>query len=97
MLLVVKRRKEACAWLLTRGLPTRAVRADEWGYSDAAIRATPERINARQLLVTAHGITNPTVGDWRANAVDEVTGDHLFDLVVLAVWRELTTDVLWAT
>ena len=64
--------------------------ADEWGYSDAAIRAAPERINARQLLVTAHGITNPTVGDWRANAVDEVRGDYLFDLVTLAVWRELT-------
>ena len=65
------------------GQPTPAVCADEWGYSDAAIRAAPDRINARQLLVTAHGITNPTVGDWRANAVDEVRA------TVCSIWSRL--------
>ena len=76
--------------MLAHGSSRERCCADEWGYSDAAIRAAPDRINARQLLVTAHGITNPTVGDWRANAVDEVRGDYLFDLVTLTVWRELT-------
>ena len=69
--------------MLAHGSSRERCCADEWGYSDAAIRAAPERINARQLLVTAHGITNPTVGDWRANAVDEVRA------TVCSIWSRL--------